>query len=513
MAVEHFNPDVDGDENIVQIAALTPTDNAVIIGNGSAWTAESGATLRTSLGLGIGVDVQAYDADLAAWAGVNPSSYLTTAAAALAYQPLTANGTSWAGVTRASDFDTFAATPTSANLRALLTDESGSGDLLFAGGALGTPASGVLTNCTGLPNASVVGLGTAAVKNTGVSGNNVALLDGSNIWGQARNYFAANSELFAMGVRYNTAGGSFHFGATNSATPDGIFSNSGGTEIMRLLNAGGATLNSDPIMTRGAAETVSGVKTHSGSGQRITFTGASTAASFLDFVNTTGRLIVGVDSSGGTNYFAGSSAYASVLSSQANTAMVLATNSLPRQTISNAGAMRFHAYGAGTLTTDASGNITAASDESLKYVSGDFRRGLSDLRAMDGPVQYQWKTEQIELAENDEAQSDAQAQLIEAKAALVDADEGARSDLLEKIAKLNAGLEYRAHLASLTREQTTYTGWIAQGVRKGIPEAVKVGRTAADVRAWLDDRPILAAMYNALLDMASRVEALEAAAQ
>ena len=161
MAVEHFTPDIDGDENLVQIAALTPTDNAVIIGNGSAWTAESGGTLRTSLGLAIGTDVQAYDADLAQWAGVNPSSYLTTAAAAAAYQPLDADLISWAAVPRASGFDTFAGTPTSANLRALLSDESGSGALLFAGGALGAPASGTLTSCTGLPiSTGVSGLGT-----------------------------------------------------------------------------------------------------------------------------------------------------------------------------------------------------------------------------------------------------------------------------------------------------------------------------------------------------------------
>ena len=66
-------------------------------------------------------------------------------------QPLDADLTSWAGVTRAAGFDTFAATPTSANLRSLVTDESGTGVLLFANGAIGTPVSGTLTNCTGLP--------------------------------------------------------------------------------------------------------------------------------------------------------------------------------------------------------------------------------------------------------------------------------------------------------------------------------------------------------------------------
>ena len=52
---------------------------------------------------------------------------------------------------------TFLATPSSANLLAAVTDETGTGALVFATSptlvtpALGTPASGVLTNATGLP--------------------------------------------------------------------------------------------------------------------------------------------------------------------------------------------------------------------------------------------------------------------------------------------------------------------------------------------------------------------------
>lgn len=47
------------------------------------------------------------------------------------FQPLDSDLTSWAGVTRASGFDTFVATPSSANLAALVTDETGSGALVF----------------------------------------------------------------------------------------------------------------------------------------------------------------------------------------------------------------------------------------------------------------------------------------------------------------------------------------------------------------------------------------------
>lgn len=72
--------------------------------------------------------------------------------------------TSWAAITRASGFDTFTQTPSSANLRGLLTDETGTGLAYFQGGALGTPASGTLTNATGLPwSTGLMGVPTTAV--------------------------------------------------------------------------------------------------------------------------------------------------------------------------------------------------------------------------------------------------------------------------------------------------------------------------------------------------------------
>lgn len=84
------------------------------------------------------------------------------------YQPLLATLTSWGAITRASGFDTFVATPTSANLRALLTDEVGTGAAYFVGGALGTPASGTATNLTGLPLTTGV-TGTLGATNGGTA--------------------------------------------------------------------------------------------------------------------------------------------------------------------------------------------------------------------------------------------------------------------------------------------------------------------------------------------------------
>jgi len=57
---------------------------------------------------------------------------------------------------------TWLATPSSANLRGCLTDEVGTGAAYFVGGALGTPASATLTNGTGLPTTGLTGTLQAA---------------------------------------------------------------------------------------------------------------------------------------------------------------------------------------------------------------------------------------------------------------------------------------------------------------------------------------------------------------
>ena len=52
------------DADLTAIAALSNSDGNFIVGNGSTWVAESGSTVRASLGLTIGTNVVAYAADL-----------------------------------------------------------------------------------------------------------------------------------------------------------------------------------------------------------------------------------------------------------------------------------------------------------------------------------------------------------------------------------------------------------------------------------------------------------------
>ena len=97
---------------------------------------------------------------------------------------------------------TFLATPSSANLAAAVTDETGTGSLVFATSptlvtpALGTPSSATLTNATGYTTANLVGtISNAQLANSTISG--VSL--GSNL----ANLTAGTNITFSSGTTYN----------------------------------------------------------------------------------------------------------------------------------------------------------------------------------------------------------------------------------------------------------------------------------------------------------------------
>lgn len=96
---------------------------------------------------------------------ISGNSLLTTSAAAAAYQPLDADLTSWAAVVRAGGFDTFVATPSSANLATLVTGETGTGALVFGTSpTFTTPTLGAATatSITGATDLTLAGGSTGA---------------------------------------------------------------------------------------------------------------------------------------------------------------------------------------------------------------------------------------------------------------------------------------------------------------------------------------------------------------
>jgi hypothetical protein len=120
-----------------------------------------------------------------------------------------------------SDVLTFGSgnTPTAAQI-AGIDSGSSNGQLAFY-----TTASGTSTERVRVDASGNVGIGTASpIAKLQVAGG--------------RTFLCANSELFSLGLQYNSSTGQYYLGATNSATPDLVFSNVGGTERMRLDSSG-----------------------------------------------------------------------------------------------------------------------------------------------------------------------------------------------------------------------------------------------------------------------------------
>lgn len=144
--------------NLTTWAGLAPSANAQ-----SLVTAADYSAMRTLLGLVIGTNVQAYDADLSTWAGITAGTGVGTA---------------------------------------LAVNVGTAGAFVVNGGVLGTPSSGVLTNCT------------FPTLNQNTTGSAATLTTTRTIWGQNFNGSANVSGTLALGVSDLTLTGSI--GATGA---------------------------------------------------------------------------------------------------------------------------------------------------------------------------------------------------------------------------------------------------------------------------------------------------------
>tara|TARA_Y100000034_G_scaffold134309_1_gene202352 strand:+ start:762 stop:2555 length:1794 start_codon:yes stop_codon:yes gene_type:complete len=162
------------DAQLADVAGLTPGDGGFIVGDGSNFTVESGGTARTSLGLAIGTDVQAYDAQLADLAGLavtdggmvvgDGSNFVLESGATLrtSIGVGTANSPQFTGIELGHATDTTVA-------RASAGDISVEGNIVYRAGGTDVP---VADGGTGL---SAVAKGSLLVANTA---NTLTALDG-----------------------------------------------------------------------------------------------------------------------------------------------------------------------------------------------------------------------------------------------------------------------------------------------------------------------------------------------
>lgn len=247
----------------------TVTSVSVASANGLAGTSSGGATPSLTLSTSIsGMLKGSASALVAATAGTDyvapggvlgtPSSGTLTNCTGLPVSTgvsgLGTNVASFLGAVLPSSVATFLGTPNSSNLAAAVTDETGTGALVFGTSptitspslvtpALGTPASGTLTSCTGLPistGVSGLGSGVATFLATPSSANLSSAVTGST--GTGALVFGTSPALTTPSLSAETYSTNASVAAGTNLQGQGALTSDYNVVITTAANPSGVTL-------------------------------------------------------------------------------------------------------------------------------------------------------------------------------------------------------------------------------------------------------------------------------
>lgn len=263
---------LDGD--LEDISGLTPADGAVIIGDGADFTTESGSTLRASLGVSIGSDVLAYDANLQAFADAFTAP--TTDGADGQYLKTDGNGV------------LSFATPAGAGDLLAAADETVEGDWAFTGGFR---SEADRTRIAGKINSSLSSLSRlelgAGKEDEGNYGLNV-YLDSFSGWGVVQNAQPYGQTELAVQPRPAASQATSQNGTDNIVADNAIF---GAEQLGRIVYFG------DSKYRISAIDSSTQISVEEINGSSVSFSGDTTASCIILF--NSGTATVDISDAGG----------------------------------------------------------------------------------------------------------------------------------------------------------------------------------------------------------------------